>query len=242
MADKDSPPVDPAEVERLRVRLAEADQRTARLEGRLEAFTQQQQQAEEPREYSAAELDQAVAAGQITQARRDEILDAQRQVRADRRAAKTAQDVVDANRRDAEVQAEIDRYRAVMPDLDEAGSVVRARLETEYKKLLALDYAESKATELVAARAAFGSIEKLERASAGTGSEREPHPETHGGGAPESDGGEPTAETWYKGMTQRERKYHQNMIDKGLETPESIVETMKHANPAVRRRHGARAA
>jgi len=124
------------------------------------------QKGEDEKELTSAELRQAVTEGKLSDAEADDIKDRQRERRADQQIKKTVEDTIAVRDVFNKVADEVGRYLVAVPDLEDRESPSYQRLRGEFSKLVALGYdAKDKRTELLAAKMAFGGIERLESVS-----------------------------------------------------------------------------
>lgn len=118
----------------------------------------------ETRDYSVSELDNAVQAGQITQAQRDQIFATQIERAATRRATETATQIIETTTRENALDGELQQYTAFAPDLTREGSPLRARVAEEFEYLVSRGAPRDLSTELAAARAILGPVERARNA------------------------------------------------------------------------------
>ena len=207
-----------------------AELRAAKAEGVAEGMGETRDQ----REVTRGELNEQVSNGRMTQDEMDLVLDRQSDERATRIARETAQKTVSDDTLTNKVNAEIDRYKAQIPDIVVDGSDARAKVTAEFNFLVSNGNPSDSRTELAALRAAFGPAERLVQGE----TQRETHQET---GSDADTGSETRTDGSPKGLTARERDFYRERIGPGkLYTDWKAVEAeLKHATPALRKRMGA---
>lgn len=210
-----------AQLETLRLEAAE-------LRGKLSAAPAPK--VEDVREFSRAELDEQVTLGKITQAQADQIIDNQ----VDRRIDKRVGEKVDAKSINDRLDAEIDEYAGLKPDIRKNGSPDRDRVAEEFKYLVQNGSPETKATELAALRAVFGPLSRLKAAAAAGEGRRETHKEGSGGAGSEEPGTRTDGAP--KGLTARQRDHYQKSIDKGLYRDWAAVAEEVNFDPTQRKK------
>lgn len=202
-----------------RAKSAEAELQREREERiRLEERVKAKEEAESKQQasqhvYTHAELLQAAQEGRISEADARTIADKQQADRILRESETRLERKLQESQRDARVQAETDRYIRALPAMTQVGSAERAKLESTYQELLSLGYAATKATQLVAAKAAFGDVTDLEKAhTLRTTQVRETTMETHasGGRTSTTAGKDPIAK-----LTPEQKVHYERMIAKG---------------------------
>jgi hypothetical protein len=220
-----TPPKDGSWIPKTRFDEARADdqRKLATLQNELQKEredrirAEERAKAEKPKVLSRAELNQLVADGSLTEDARDEYLEKQREERIEQRLeAKFAAERKQSDRISL-INAQMERYKTLIPDVMVAGSEPRARVESEFNFLVSVDgqpqsNEEALALELKALRAAFGPVDRLKET---TRKRRETHQETGGGAADE---GGPKEDTAPSKLTARERDHYQRLIDSGVYT------------------------
>ena len=193
---------------------------------------------EQAREFTRAELAASVEKGNLTQEQANDLWERQLMDRATKAARETASEVVTTNRTTGLIDAEMRRYKELVPDVMREGTEARARVAEEYKYLVDRGHPENRTTELAALRAALGSTEKLEKAK--SRSKPDVHAdEQSGAGGDDDTGGDKGP---IKGLSARERDYYTSQIAKGrYKDWDAVKEELKHANTALRRKMGAKA-
>ena len=205
-------PLKALEAERHKRHAAETE--AAELRGQVNgmATTATAKATETPKQLSATELRQLVDDGRISDDQAQEIRDRQNaeQVKSDLRVEFNA--TVAADKVLERVNGEIGRYKTAVPDLLDRSSPAFAKVRSEFEDLISLGHdAEDKRTELMAARAVFGSITALE--AAGKPDPRETHQET--GGRGEGGEGLSVKDGWPKDMPAKMRSYYDYQINQG---------------------------
>lgn len=210
---------------------AKVNELTAKLEA---AATQRDQ----PKVLTRSELRAAVDAGQITQEQAD--AEIERQIREETRAAaeQTAHETVTLVERRKQIDGEINRYKAVAPEILDDSSETRAEIKAEFQKLVELgDNPKELSTQLKAIRAVLGPVERLEKARSGA-SQHDTHRETGGGGSGGGAGSKKTGKLSDQ-LAPDARKEYQRKIDNGLYKDWAAVDDeLKYASPNVRQRLG----
>ena len=140
-----------------------------------------------PKIYTRAELDQMVEGGQLTEAAKEDVLAQQQEHRINQIVSARVDERVSVATKAQRVDGELGRYIEKMPDLTEADSDNRKRVDAEFQFLVGLDGppktdAERVVYELKACRAAFGPVAGVQETT---------RPETHKetGGAGDADEG-----------------------------------------------------
>ncbi len=182
--------------------------------------------------YTLTELQQMVDKGTISEKSRDDIII--QQTRDEARSEMQSE----IDQRFANLQAsqtitqQIEAYTDAQPDILKEGSPTRARVQEEYDFLISLgESSDSKATELKALRAAFGSPDKIK--------ERRPrrttHAETGGVGRGGADRASPAGDDVPAPLRDNAKlKYHydaliQRGVYKGYQDPDLLAE-MKYSD------------
>lgn len=185
-----------------------------RYEERLKAAEATTATTAKEKAYNWQQLEDFIANGQMTRAQaneyRETVLKQEAAAEAERRVA--AQ--LTATRRVERIQTDLDKYKALIPNVITPGTPERERVSQEYRYMVdVLGMPNTVATELAAARAAFGELSALERskaAAASTRENREGTMDTTTAGSPAS-----TKEDPLKKLTPREHEHYTNMIKKG---------------------------
>jgi hypothetical protein len=138
----------------------------------------------------------------------------------------------------SEIGSEIDRYKAVVPDIMDKGSEGNKKLTSAFNDLVTnLGMPSTRATELAAARQVYGPIDALE--AVGTAHDRDTHQET-GGRSPPGNGDGQTDTGKPASMSADEDRHYSDLISKGVYPDWDAVQAeLKFANPALRKKHGA---
>ena len=192
--------------------------------------------AEAPKEYSRAELGQFVDDGRMTQDEADRVIERQATHRIQENVTATVTQTMQQQQQGQAIQAEVNRYKAVIPEVTQAGTAERARVETEYQYLVGIGNTPDASTELTALRSVYGPVESLQK---GERQETETHQETGGG---QSETGKSTnTDGAPAGLTTAEKSYYQDQIGKGIYAGwDQVKDEMKFANQGLRKRTGAR--
>ena len=150
-------------LESIKNELAAEKESRARLQGTVESLSQSRAQPEpkpQKRKYSRAELSAAVEAGTITDEQRQGYLEEtlREEIRAEmHREIESAKGNIQSEN---ESKAELEKYIEAVPTIMEQGSEDRARVQTEYNKLVADGFPESIKSQLLAVRLAIGPVPK----------------------------------------------------------------------------------
>jgi hypothetical protein len=158
-----------------------------------------------------AQLRQLVDEGQITQEQMDEEIE--RQIEA--RVSKKVSEVQDTKSRAAQINEQIDRYSEKIPDIADPTSDNHKRLRSEFAALRKLGYANDATTELLALRATFGDVSKVNIPESGN-KDREVDTSTHtgSGGEGEAEEVEP-GKGPIKGLPKQYVDHYQKGIEAG---------------------------
>ncbi len=202
----------------------------------LEATLQQEREARirleeqvkagktEPTRYTKQQLREAVATGQMTQDQADDLWDQQREAEITEKVMGAVQQTTAVNQTATKVDADLARYKTLAPDLMVEGSETRTAVAEHYQYLLSIGAPAGSATQLAAAAAVLGSIERLEKAKRGK-PVNQSHEETGGGGK----GGKPAAKTLLEQAPARYRQHYENLIAKGVITADQAEKEIKRA-------------
>ena len=202
------------ELAALREKLQEQVERTARLEGEIQATrtapsTPAPAAEPVPKQFTRAELRQMVDQGTITE---DEMLDrieAQRDLRLTQHLEKTMTEKLAANQQETTLAQQFASYREVVEGLDTPSHPNRVRAEKEYKELLVSGLPEGDSTQIAALKIAFGSPTKIRET---TRDKRETHGESGGSSA---SGENKPGEQWTKGLKQPRIDYLKRQLEIG---------------------------
>ncbi len=213
---------------------SQVEQEMAELRGEVATL---KKSAETPREYSRAELGQFVENGQMSQPEADTIFEQQAVRRIEANVTQTVSEGLKQSQAATQVQSDVAAYKAAAPEVMQAGSQERLRLEQEYQFLVGRGYAADQATELLALRAVYGPVERMQR---GRPEIPETHQETGGVGGQSAEGANQDGTP--KGLSASEKAYYADGISKGIYADWNAVEAeLKYANKGLRKRMGARA-
>lgn len=168
-------------------------------------------QVEKPKVFAKADLKAAVAAGQITQDQSDEIWEQQLVAQVTEKAEAKALDAVSAKTAKDRIDADLDKYKRLAPEIMDASSDERQKIVAEYKELTATGMPKNLATELAAIRAVMGPLDKLETARSAR--RRVEHDEQSGGGGEgrRSNSGK----TLVDQLDARKKGFYEDQIKKG---------------------------
>ncbi len=203
------------------------------LKGKMDAYSKK---ADAPKAYTREELNALVDDGKLDRARADQIMDAQLERNVKERVSADVVSAMQTQRRDERVQAELDRYLDVIPDVQTTGSEARQKVEQEFQYLVSLGDAPDKATELKALRSVFGPANKLQKSQP----TRETHQET-GGSTPDGDTGGQHDDDVPKGLTAAQRAYYKPLVERGMYKGwKAVTEELKHADQRLVKRYANR--
>lgn len=149
-----------------------------RLEERLRA-KEETKSAEQ--EYTWDQLEQAIEEGKITRAWANTYRENLIREKTRKETLAAVEETQTVKQRESSVESEIARYKQLVPEVLQAGSEPRQKVEREYAYMVnTLGFKPSIATELAATRAALGDLETVERmVKAKQSTTREPFMETH---------------------------------------------------------------
>lgn len=153
------------EAERKAEALAAEAQREREARIRLEERAKvQEETAQQPeKEYSWADLRGLIADGKLTLDQAIEYRETVIEKRAEKKAEAKINGYLKLNTREATIDDTLARYRKANPNLVKDGTPERDKLVAEYKyHVEVLGFPATRATELAAARAAFGDVDALE--------------------------------------------------------------------------------
>ena len=199
---------------------------------RLGAADAQQEPSEPEREHTRSELGQMVEDGRLTQEAAGRILDEQQERRTQKTVAKAVHDTVAATTRGQRLQDQIDSYTAAIPEVSQAGTDARKKVEKEYHYLTGLGHPDSLETEVAALRAAFGEVGLIRSGK----SARETHQEV---GAGDGESVEKTSDGAPKGLSRDAKKHYGAQIERGMYANWAAVsKELEGASPSVKARLG----
>jgi hypothetical protein len=181
----------------------------ARLEERLNQAPQATEAAK-PVPPSREQLQAWVDGGQITQSDMDrEIARQDREaIKAELRTELTQE--FSTREQLKTIKSQFDAYVKSRPDVKAEGTEDRRRFQEEFQALIDLGQPADMRTEVVAMRAAFGSLDRVQET---TRQRRETHAET--GGAGSGPAGGSTKEPWHKDLTPGQIALYQKQLDEG---------------------------
>ena len=189
-----------------------------------------------PREFTRAELAASVEKGDLTQDQANNLWERQIIKRADDSARETANQVVTDRETARSIDADMLRYKELIPAVMRDGTEEREKVAKEYRDLVARGSPKDRSTELAALRVVFGSIEKIEKAQSRSKPDVQSDEQTGAGG--DTGGGEVEK---VKGLTARERAYYTDQIAKGrYKDWDAVKEELTYAKTALRRKMGAK--
>ena len=192
----------------------EAAELRGQIQGQSTATNDSKREPEAPKPLSAAELRAAVTEGRITEDEADNIREKQIEKRLEKRLSDRLDGALSSRATAQRVSDEIVRYKQAVPDILDRDSPAFKKLRTEFDYMVSLgNEANDPRTELLAARAAFGDIAQLETVAGQR--PRETHSETGGHAEPTEAGGK-RSDGWPKDMPEANRRYYQDLINKGI--------------------------
>lgn len=177
-------------------------------------------QTQEQRDYSISELDTAVANGQITQQQRDQIFATQVERTATRKATEAATYAVETANHENSLDGELRQYTDFAPDLMREGSPLRSRVAEEFEYLVNRGAPRDLTTELAAARAVLGPVERARNSKGRSrGADRS---EDSFGSRPQSARERRESDSWNR-LTPAQRQFYEKQINNGLYKDRSAV-------------------
>ena len=197
-------------------------EREARI--RLE---EQVKQKDEPERYTKQQLREAVATGQMTQDQADDLWDTQREAEITQKVVGAVTANTAQSKAAERVDADLSRYKELAPDLMVEGSETRNEVAKRYQYLLTIGAPPGPATQLAAANAALGPIDRLEKKGKGR-VVTQTHEETGGGG-----GEKGTKKTLLEQAPPRYKAHYEQLLSKGLTTPEKVEKELARAGIAT---------
>lgn len=182
-------------------------------------------------QFTRAQLREAVDNGRITQAESDAIWDDQQERRTTERLSAVKTEVKQEITDTAKVGAQIDRYKALLPDLSNRTSDSFKKVEAEFRYMTAeLGMPKSEKTELAALRAVYGPVDTLEQKARAKDTRPDTHRESGGRGAG-SGGADDGPEGAPRDLSPKLKSHYQTMIDrrmyKGWDDP-VLKDELKH--------------
>lgn len=174
------------------------------------------------------ELRQLVESGNLTQAQADDLWDKQfaaqvkQQVVAEVGQASSAQELA------RKVNAELQGYKELVPDVWVPGSEERVRVGKAFDRLVSLGHdPKSPATEAAALFATYGDLDVLRASKSARPGSAETHSET-GGHRPAGGGSEADVP---KGLTPRQKEHYGRLIGQGIYADWKAVKAEVEAAP-----------
>ena len=206
-------------------------------EARIRLEEQVKVKTPEPKKYSLADLNKLVDEGQITGEQRDQYFETQISKTIDERVDTLVSKKEQEREKATRLKTEMDRYKSLIPDVMKQGSEDRQKVTNAFNRLVDMGSPNDARTELAALMSVYGPVEELEkRKSTMTRELRDKHQETGGGKPPE-----PVSTGMLKTLSPREKAHYESMIQKGLYKDwKDVEEELKHANPDLRKRYGAK--
>lgn len=192
-----------------------------RLEERLKASTK-----EEPVRYTKQQLREAVATGQMTQDQADDLWEEQREAEITEKVVGAVTAKTARNSAVERVDTDLAKYKALVPDLMVEGSETRNDVAERYQYLISIGAPPGPATQLAAANAVLGPIDRLEKKGKGR-TVTQTHQETGG-----NEGGGGGKKTLLEQAPPRYRQHYESLIAKGLITPEKAEKEIERAGLA----------
>lgn len=196
----------------LREELRQLREGQVRLEERTSAATNREAQSS-ARTYSRAELRALVEEGKISEAQMDQVLDEQAKREKETLREELRQSLskeVSEIDRGKQIQDQLSRYQAKIPNAWQNGTDERGRVQREYERLTrVMGFPDGPATDLEALRAAFGPIEALE-----SGGRTKPEPHREAGASGQSEGRPMNSEfgTPPKGISRETQQFYENLM------------------------------
>lgn len=200
-----------AERETYKSQMQQEREERIRLEERLKV-KEEAKKASEPK-YTWAQLQPLIDEGKMTLAQAADYREKIVREDAIQEAETRLQAKLSSTTHQTTVTSELARYRAAVPEVDQAGTPERVRVEKEYAYLTrTLGFPQTLETELVAKRNVLGDPDTVERAAqAKRSSQKESFVETHSNQQKPA----PNPKDPVLKLTQREKDHYQKMIDRG---------------------------
>jgi hypothetical protein len=173
-----------------------------------------QTQTPEQRDYTLSELDQAVAADQITQQQRDQIWQTQIERKAVKSATAAATQIVETQSRENNLDGQLQQYAEIAPDLMREGSPLRSRVADEFEFLVNQGAPRNLTTELAAARAVMGPLERAKSRAGGRARGADMSADTYGS-QPMSRAERRDQDAFSK-LTPAQRQHAEKLVNMGL--------------------------
>lgn len=138
-------------------KLQQERERAARLEGELQALKATHSTKPADPIYTMAQLQGFVDEGKISQAQALDYWAKQSEKEAERKAEAKFNALYESKTKTQSIQQELDKYKAAVPEILQAGTPEYARMEQEHQYLIQMGYdPNDMRTAVLAARAAFG--------------------------------------------------------------------------------------
>lgn len=180
--------------------------------------------ASEPVRYTKQQLRESVAVGQMTQDQADDLWDTQREAEITEKVFGAVTTSTAQNKAVERVDADLAKYKALSPDLMVEGSDTRIEVAARYQYLISIGAPPGPATQLAAANAVLGPLDRLEMKGKGR-TVTQTHQETGG-----NDGGERGGKkTLLEQAPPRYKQHYDNLIAKGLVTTEQAEKELSRA-------------
>lgn len=202
----------------------------ARLEGELEAMKRAPAPptAPTPPRYSAAQLQAMIDDGKATVGQVLAYQEETMRLEMDRKLDEKVKATLATTAKTSTLQQEMDRYKHAVPEVTQEGTPERQQVVKEFDYLVRLGYdAHDPRTELMAVRAALGSVETIQerRKSKSIPTGRETMQDIQASG-----GSKPSEPDVLKKMTAAQRQHYQRMIDRNVYTGwDEVREELKFA-------------
>lgn len=202
----------------------------ARLEGELDAMKRvpTPPAAPTPPRYSASQLQAMIDEGKATVGQVLAYQEETLRLEMDRKLDEKVKATLATTAKTSTLQQEMDRYKATIPEVTQEGTPERQQVVKEFNYFVNLGYdAHDPRTELMAVRAALGSVETIQerRKSKSIPTGRETMQDIQASG-----GGKPSEPDVLKKMTAAQRQHYQRMIDRNVYTGwDEVREELKFA-------------
>lgn len=194
------------ETRHLREEMQREREERIRLEERIRAKEEQSQQ----KEMSWDELEKGIEEGRWSRSQAQEY----KEKMTEQRLAKRLSQEREKQGQDSRYLAELDQYKAIVPDVMTYGSENRQKYERELQYMVrSLGMPDNYATQVAAARAAFGDVStaKTRFEAEKKVIKKEPFEETH---MPPAD--RKQSKDFASTLTPEQRKHYEKMLDKGM--------------------------
>ena len=205
----------------LEIELSKEREVRIRLEERITAGEKKQG---ESTEVTRSQLAQQVSDGNLTQNQSDDIWMAQEKKAWKTEMQQEISQQRDDDQRNRQIDDQLAAYTRACPEVNEQGTDERKKVTREFNELVRMGQPSTPSTELLALRAVFGPADKLTELR----SKRAAHSETGSGTGGE---GQPASAN-LSGRQERQKRYYDKLVERGIITKEDAEKDLKHASGA----------